>query len=191
MSPPMMKARYLKSTVAAVGTLAPAAVQQIRLVAKPTIATIEAAAPVEWVSMALDVELTHAVAEVMGRDGVVTVNRTGLRLAMRTPLLRPIVEGARRLFGFTPAALLHVCPRAYAAVTRNAGQMSVKKLDLRDYLVTFEDLPELFAADDEYLAGYDGLAQGVVDAFDLEPIVENTRIDATRVQYRIQWRDRA
>jgi len=187
MTEPLIKARYLKGMVAALTGLPPDQRERVGQLAAPAVAAIVQAGATQWVSMSLDVDLNVAVYEVAGMTGSTMINREALRQAFESPLLKHVTEGAIRLFGLTPASLLRVMPRSFAASTKHAGFLRAESTGPNGCSVIHSDLPDLYAANDVYLFGMVGFSLGVLDFFRLQGDARLERIHAREVRCHVQW----
>jgi hypothetical protein len=84
--------------------------------------------------LAGDQHLLHVLAsldrhDIGGRDAVIALNKRSILASSDGPFLRPVVQGAFRLFGVTPRALLKIMSNAWGSATRDAGLMSVVATD--------------------------------------------------------------
>jgi hypothetical protein len=102
----------------------------------------------EWLPVAVDMDVTEAIAAVLGPERGAEFWRKSLLLTLDSPLLKPIVDGAIEIFGLAPEALLRWVPRGWSAVYRNCGNMTVLERGLRSGRVGFDDItPALLRSD--------------------------------------------
>jgi len=154
-----------------------------------TVRIIETSPRTAWLPMALDVELNLAVHKVAGAAGLTALNRQALQNAFRGPLLHPLVEGAKRLFGLSPAALLHLATRPHGAITRDAGTMRAEKVGHNEYMLFHEDMPPLYADNETYLLGFVAIVEGVFAFFECTGEVDLERMSPTAIRLRSRWDD--
>lgn len=185
---PTVKAGYLQSTVAALSALPPSQVERIRACAAEALRLIESARRTAWLPFACDVELNLAVHDVAGAAGLTALNRRALHNAFRGPLLHTVVEGSKRLFGLSPAAMFTVAQRAWGGVTRDAGSVRAENLGSRHYALFHEDMPALYAGNEIYLIGFGAIVEGVLDFFECEGEVRLERVSPDAIRIDVRWR---
>jgi hypothetical protein len=160
----LIRASYLQGNLTGVGALGADVLTQVRSkLGAETLARIEGANRLEWLPMALDVELTHAVFAVAGNAGVRRYNREGFKKSFEGPLLAPILGAATRLFGLSPHGLSKAIPAAFSAATRGFGVLVSEKVDARTLAMEQRDIPADLAGDDVYFDGFIGVLEGTLD----------------------------
>jgi hypothetical protein len=107
-----------------------------------TLQRITHATRVDWLPVELHLELAQAGLRLLGEQGLRDWGRASLARAMRTTFLGPIFEGAVRLFGLSPAALVRTAPSVYQAVFRDCGGLVAVELEERLWRVVLQDLPK-------------------------------------------------
>lgn len=89
---------------------------------------IDAATRVNWFPVQTDIALTEAVARCAGAEGLARWSADTMRRSFEGPMLKPIVDGAIRIFGLSPAGMLKFAPTAWAHIYRNCGALEYKVL---------------------------------------------------------------
>lgn len=115
-----------------------------RIVAELTPATLRRithATRVDWLPIELHLELARAGLRLLGEQGLRDWGRAALTRAMKSTFLGPIFEGAVRLFGLSPAALVRTAPSVYQAAFRDCGGLVAVELEERLWRVVLQDLP--------------------------------------------------
>lgn len=127
-SVPLIKASYFQGNIDALSVLGPREAEA-RERLRSIIDGARAASRADWLPMAWDYELTRVAHSLGGRDAVIELNRRSLLAAVEGPFLRPVVQGAFRLFGVSPQAVLKVVRNAWGAGTKDAGVMTATTTD--------------------------------------------------------------
>jgi hypothetical protein len=154
-----------------------------------TLARLRSVTRLEWLPIEIDLELSRAVADVLGPD----VDRERARLCVlhvfETPLLRPFLHGADMLFGFSPAGLIATIPRGWPAVYRDAG-LPRYEVDggLRRVLI-YQDVPPVVIGSRLYLESLAGALESVFELCKVDGTVSLGPIDvaARRVELHFEW----
>jgi hypothetical protein len=143
----------------------------------------------EWVPIEIDLELSAAVADVLGPD----VDRERARLCVlhvfETPLLRPFIHGADMLFGLSPAGLIATVPRGWPAIYRHAGVLRYEVDDGLRRVLIYEDVLPVVIRSRLYLESLTGALESVFDLSKVEGSVTIGQMDvpARRVELRFEW----
>jgi hypothetical protein len=143
----------------------------------------------EWLPIEVDVELSLAVADVLGPD----VDRERARLCVlhmfETPLLRPFIHGADMLFGLSPAGLIATIPRGWPAVYRHAGVLRYEVADGLRRVLIYDDVPPVVICSRLYVESLAGSLESVFDLSKVEGTVTIGPIDvaARRVELHFEW----
>lgn len=95
-----------------------------------------------FVPLALDVHIVDAVGDVLGLAALDRWARESMRTSARGPLVRPIVEGARRVFGSGVARMVaHMLPRTFAHLYRHAGHFEYRDAAGDTMTFVYRDMP--------------------------------------------------
>jgi hypothetical protein len=129
-SEPLVRARHLRSILEHVSLLPEpprGAVQAAIGQALP--AAIQASASSDWLPFALDLDLTHAVARVLGPEELHRFFQQQQLDSFRSPLFRVLVDSATSLFGFDPGSWARWIPRGWGVVFRGCGEWVVERAE--------------------------------------------------------------
>lgn len=154
-----------------------------------TLELLRSVARLDWLPIEIDIELGLAVADVLGPD----VDRERARLCVlhcfETPLLRPFIQGADMLFGFSPAALIAAIPRGWPAVYRNAGVLRYEVDPGLRRVIICDAVPPRVIASRLYLESIAGALESVFDLSKVEGSVTLGPIDvaARRAELHFEW----
>lgn len=127
-------------------------------------ASVRAALPVEvllaleqtpraaFLPLEFDVHIVDAVAELLGVDALDRWARESMRASARGPLIRPIVEGARRVFGRTASRMVaHMLPRTFGHLYRHAGHFERRAASHDTMTFAYRDMPAMIRESPAYL----------------------------------------
>jgi len=184
MSEALIKASYFQGTINALAVLGSKRAEAERLL-QAEIAATKAASRADWLPMTFDFKLTAVVHDLGGKDAVVALNRASFLAATDGPLLRPIVQGALRVFGVSPRAFVKMVGNAWEAGTRNAGAMSASFEDDHSAIVVLNGLH----AELRWYEGFIGLLEGVYEITAHEGTATVTAHDGGAT-YEMRWRPR-
>jgi uncharacterized protein (TIGR02265 family) len=181
---PEIKASYFRANLDALAVLGNSrATVEAQMATE--IETTRRASRADWLPMAFDEKLSAVVAEVAGRDGVIATNRAAFLAAAEGPFLRPVVQGALRVFGVTPKGILRHLDNTWDAGTRHAGRMEVV---LGEHEATIHHRG-MVAAEAWHL-GFVGLLQGVLELTGFDGTVDMRRADDGHPIYDVRWQTR-
>lgn len=181
-----MRAGHLKENVAALRSLGAEFESRIRARQLANIQIIDRAARMEWLPVRLDAELMEAIAAEGGLPAVHKLNSQAITKTIEGPLLRPLVEGAIKLFGFAPSALVRWTRHAYLQIYRDCGDVVVNE---ERTLVSVFGLPSYLRASAPWLEGVAGALDGTVRVCRGDPKVTYTASDSddTRVDFLVAY----
>lgn len=123
---PEMRAAQLKEDLTALKDLGHDVASRILAdLPAPLLRRIVHSTRVDWLPFELCLDLTRAVHEVGGDDGVRRWARAAVGRSVATSLFKPLVETAIRLFGVSPASIFRVAPQAWQQSFRGCGDLVV------------------------------------------------------------------
>jgi hypothetical protein len=129
-----------------------------------TLAHIRGAGRLDWLPLALDLELSATIIEQLGPELDRSRSRACVRSHLDQPLLRPFVYGVETLFGRTPAAMIAAVPRGWPMLYRNAGALRYEVTGALRRVLIYQDMPRSLAEQPSYL---DAIAASLESLFDL------------------------
>lgn len=97
-----------------------------------------------WVTPETHMTLCEVLHRELGQQGALLFWRDYYLYAFDLSLLSPLVAGARRVFGDDPHSYLRQAPHVYSLVTRDAGSLSVERVDPFRARVQAKQLPPAF-----------------------------------------------
>lgn len=184
MTVPQIKASYFQANLAALAVVGPRR-GEVEALLKDEIDAARMASRADWLPMAFDQKLSRVVEELCGRDAVIAANRVAFLAAADGPLMRPIVQGAFRVFGVTPKGIIRMVHTGWDAGARDAGTMSV---DFDDATATLHHRG--MSAEPSWYAGFVGVLEGVLELTGFDGTAE-MRIDVDgHPIYTCRWTTR-
>jgi hypothetical protein len=181
---PQIKASYFRANLDALAVLGE---QRAAVEARMTeeIEATRRASRADWLPMAFDQKLSAIVAEVAGRDAVIATNRVAFLAAADGPFLRPVVQGALRVFGVTPKGILRQIDSTWNAGTRHAGRMEVI-LGEREATIHHRGM----VADEIWYLGMIGILQGILELTGFDGHADMHLADDGHPVYTLRWQKR-
>lgn len=106
-------------------------------------ATIESASRTDWLDVEVMLGLDAALHETLGTEGFVGFWESFANSSTRIPVLRPLADGALRLFA-GPSNLFKLLPRGYGLIARDLGTIDVTAdEDARRIELVLREVPKL------------------------------------------------
>ena len=178
---PRMLAGFVQSALDAIIDFDPALGRKVRSHLKyETRAAIESASPIALIAVDYDVELNDCFFALAGRANACAALRENLRRSFDKPLLRPLLDGVRAVFGPSLMRTVSLAPRIWGLVYRDAGEMTVAERS--DGRIRFDlcGIPLAIAASPNYLAGTAATLAGLFDIARVDGRVDLTGPDLRR-----------
>lgn len=187
-----IRAAQVQHSLAVVATLAPDAQAHARVLARidpHALTRVREASRVDWLPLAIDLELSAAVEAELGPGQDRERARLAVLESMRSPLLQPFVHGVQTIFSLEPAALLRQAPRAWQAVYRGAGQIRYAVGEGAERVLVFDGLPAEVVASPVYLEAIAGAFASVFTLCKVEGTAEVARVEVAqrRAELRFSW----
>lgn len=186
-----IRAKHVKHNLAAITAMSSADdCARIRAaMGDATVRAIEEAPRTAWLDVQHDINLAQGVTDVLGLEGDRTRARTALRISMDGALLRPMVDGATRLFGLTPSSILRVAGRAWGAIYRDAGAIRVHHDGERHVRIAYAEIDADILRSEVYLASISGALLATFDLCKVEGTVnvENLDRQAATAEFHFRW----
>ena len=187
-SEPMIKASYFQGNLDALHAMGDVGAS-IEAALQPELEATRQASRADWLPMAFDFKLTRLLAEHGGRDAIVDLNKRSFLSAMEGPLLRPIFQGALRLFGVSPRGITRLVQKGWEAGTKDAGTMRAE-FRMDGAVIVHSGM----VADDDWYVGFEGVLQGIFEATSYLGATTTTVTagegDTRTATYDVTWRPR-
>lgn len=160
MSQPVVQASYMKNVLAALERMG-AEGEAVRAADPELFAEIRRAPRLEWLPIAWNVRLVEAVEGALGPGRGLELLTACIHAQLDAPLWKHFTQGAVRLFGLRPDALVRWLPRAFGVVFRNCGEWRVARTGEGAARLEVRDLPPELATQRRWIesmaAGCDAL----------------------------------
>jgi hypothetical protein len=158
-----VRARHLKLALAALRGRPREECEAVLAKIPPEILrAIDESVGVEWFPMPHDLAVTRAIDAALGRGEADRFWRRLAEHSMETPLFRTLVEGARALFGATPAAWARWIPQGWDLIFRDCGSWSVIEGENGRAMLRSQAIPRECASDPVWLAAVASSFSGIV-----------------------------
>jgi hypothetical protein len=159
MPPSEMRAAYMQENIRALASLGGDA-ERIRAAAAEPIAKIMAASRMAWLPIELDLAVHEEIFAAGGAELVLRHANESLRAATRTPLLRPILEGAIRLLGLKPEGIFKWAPQAWSTTFKHCGRVTWQHVAPGHGRVVLGECPPLLVGSRSWLLTAQGAFEG-------------------------------
>ena len=117
-----------------------------------SVLVVETAGPTAWLPAQLNVDLTHAVVDVLGPSESELFFRNMLSVVYDTSLFSGFVRGVVRLMGRDPGAYLKWIAKGYGLAFKDAGTWLVAERGDGHAVLELADLPPPFEGDEVWLS---------------------------------------
>lgn len=188
---PQIKATQVKVSLTIAERLAGERVQELHDAIGPeSLAEIRSAIGTAWLPLEVDIALSHAVEATCGPESDLERARQSLTASMDQKLLRPFIEGVRKVFGLSPKGLLKTSRRAWSSLYRDAGRPRFVDLGANAAALDYEEMPDAVLASEVYLRAIAGAFHALLDLAGVEGEVFVEALDprARSVRFRVTWR---
>lgn len=183
-----MRGSHIRANLQEIDALGAVAAEVRRRIPAAILAEVDASTSVAWLPVECDLAITRAVVDVVGVPGVRAWSRNALVRSAEGPLLRPLIQGARALFGLSPHGIYKVAPRGFAAIYRDAGSLRYTSSGPNAAKLVHTDVPEQLLAVPWYLEGIAGAFEAAYEMFHLEGRVDMDIGSDGTVVYLATWR---
>jgi hypothetical protein len=153
-----------------------------------THATLAAAAPLDWIPAAIDVEVIEAITvalEPAPRDALLAARQ---REEVGSTLLSGFVQTALRAFAPSPANLVKQLPAGWGRVFRDAGWIAIISTGRHDAVTRFHRLPPVCTGSAAWMASLSVSFQALYDLVGVTGTVDCRIEDAAQGVVLVTWR---
>ncbi len=187
---PSIRASQVHANLVALAQLGPDNERRVReAIAPATLHAMQEVISAAWLPVELDIELTEAIARILGAETNRAWSRDGMVRSLKGGMLGPMFQGAVRILGLRPSSIYKFAPSAWKAVYRDCGTLSVTHgAELRAEL-SVEGVPGVMTASRTYFEGIAGALEGVLTVCRVQGSVAVADIDraARRVVLDATW----
>jgi hypothetical protein len=145
-----------------------------------------------WLPVAIDMDVTEAITAALGPEQSAAFWRKILLETLESPLLKPLLDGVVSIFGLAPESLLRWAPRAWLAIYRNAGTMTVLERGIRSGRLGFDDITPALVRSGDFIEALRASCEAVFTLCHVygEVKVESCDLAARRAVYAFSWTPR-
>jgi hypothetical protein len=185
---PVVRARHLKTTLAAADRLPEAGAIRAAFPAGAA-AEVAASSGFDWLPIGHDLALVRAIHGALGPAGHDAFSRGVIRESFGGPLLRAIVAAAQRTFPGALVAWVHWIPKAWALVFRGCGAWEVELVAPRAVDLRLVALPAAVFADPVWPGSVASSLSAVLDLAGASGTVRLVGLDEGRsaARYEMRW----
>jgi hypothetical protein len=151
---------------------------------------VEGSASSDWIPFQLDLELTHAIARVLGPLGTHRFFQQQQLASFEGPLFKALVDSATSLFGLDPGSWARWIPRGWGTVFRECGQWVIDLSEKGAVDLALVAPPPGCLDDEVWLASVAGSFSAFLVVARCEGEFALDRVDRARdaACYRLRWR---
>jgi hypothetical protein len=192
-SDPAVRAAFTRAALHEALAADPAVAAHLRAaLPASTIAAVLDAGRNAWLPVAIDMDVTEAIAAALGPDRSAAFWRKSLVETLESPLLKPIVDGVVGLFGLAPESLLRWAPRAWLTIYRNCGTMTVLERGIRSGRLGFDDITPALVRSGAFIEALRASFEAVFTLCRVygEVRVESCDLAARQAVYAFSWTPR-
>jgi hypothetical protein len=187
-----VRARHHKAVMASASRLEATKYGAIRArYGRERLAALEAAAGTAWLPVEDDVLLAGAVHDALGLHRFARFYREHFQGAFRTPLFRPIMDGALALFGSKPGLWARTIPPGWSVVFRDCGHWEIVRSLPGTVELALRDLPDACLRDDVWLGAVAASLSAMIDAARVAGGVECVAFDraSREAAFAYRWQE--
>jgi hypothetical protein len=188
MHEPLVRARHLKSVLAAMDRLRERDAVRARLPASMP-ERVEAAHGSDWLPIEHDLAFARALHAVLGKRELDVFNRRMLVASFQGPLLRTLVQTAVELLGVDPGAWARWIPKGWRLVFRDCGTWTIDRIGPREVVLRLSDLPAVCAEDPVWPGSVGSSLSSILDLADARGDLALDSVDAAArtATYTMRW----
>ncbi len=127
------------------------------------VGVIRSASPLKWLPVGLDIALMEAWFAEDGEAEVRSTLRSDFVRTLDQPILRPIITGARAVFGGSTERIVSWMPHAWSVIYRNAGTPEVVEVEKGCVELRIRNLPAAIIESPRYLDTISAVMAGFLD----------------------------
>lgn len=163
--------------------------QLAELIGQSAIDDVRAASSLEWLPAELHGTVADAMIEVAGRSDARALWADVLLDAFGNPVLSPIVSGALRIYGKTPASVMRMTPRAWPLFFRDCGRSWMEPPGEDRATMSFAELPRAIVESTGILDSFLGNCDAALrfTGFSGSAVASYDQIAAACFSIDVQW----
>jgi hypothetical protein len=178
MGSPAVRARHPKYVLASAAAR-PDGGRALRALVDPEVLRrIEDASPLEWLPIEVDVAVARAAHGALGAGGAREFYRDLFREACRSPLLGPVLESAKRMYGAERAAYAKLIPAGWGVMLRDCGTWRIEPDGPGRVDLVLEWLPPACVDHPAWIDGVAASFSAMLEAASVRATVERILLEA-------------
>ena len=186
----LIRAGFVRLAMGRAGALAPALEQHLREALGPELRrALEDAPLLGWLPYAVDVRMAEGILARRGAAGLRAFVLGNTAEAAQTATLRPILDGALRLFGVNPGSMLRVMPDIWRLSYRGVLDVRIERVGDREARIegsrVCAELLASAAAQQVLVAQTEGAMALTRTSVRLDPLVVDR--DRHAITLRVLW----
>jgi len=185
----VVRGRHMQTFLQQIDTLPDGDRTAIRQALSPsTLERIEGVSSVDWVPVAMNLEVTRVVSVQLGSARAPQFFRDFLLAGFATPILHAFVTGAVRLAGSDPGAAFKWIPTGYGLIFRDCGVWATRDRTSSSMAIEVTSLPVLMR-DPIWVTSVAGSFGAIFDLTQKQGtvVVESFDVGAGTVVFRARW----
>jgi hypothetical protein len=187
---PKVRARHMKSMLAATGRLPGGGGAAARALVRPALLEqIEQSSGVDWLPIESNLVVTRALHEVLAPAAFHLFFRDHLLESFQGPLLKTMVDTAVRIFGIDPASWARWVPKGWPLVFKDGGTWTVDRVEPGHVAFRLEALPDACIRDRVWLSSVASSLSAIIELAKAKGGFDLTDVDpvARRASFAMRW----
>jgi len=158
--------------------------------APSTLRSVEDAASISFLPVALDVEVTECLFAEASEERARAVMRSNLASTFEAPVLASLVSAAMRMLGREPARLFRWSPKVWGQLYRDAGELHWVDAGPSAGRLVYQGLPARVVASRPYLIGVEAALGATFELMGVAGEVRLADVDPRlgRAVYELSWK---
>lgn len=145
-----------------------------------------------WVDAELQVAVAEGLLRALGSVGARDFWRSFMLEAFGRALLKPVLLGARALYGGGTLGYLRMAPRVHALVARGCGDMEVEGAELDGHgsaIISVRRMPSVLTGSEAFVLGWYGAAAAVFEVAGArgDARLDLSELDKGRLRIDVEW----
>jgi hypothetical protein len=157
----------------------------VRAAVGPPPPVVAQAAALDWLPASLGLLMDEQIAAAAGLRAVEGLRRRAFLLSASRPLLRPLRDGAIKLFGPRPSSLFRWARHGWDMSMRRLGKVRYDEAE-RGCRLIFTGVPARFAVSEPWRAALSGTLHGMLEAVERSGDVR-LHVDGDALVFRVCW----
>jgi len=187
---PAVRAVSVRDALACLDKYQPGATRRVRsAIPDDVLAVIDSTPKLGWVDIEDEFYVPDTIWLVLGDDEATEMIVDFLQSHLHIPLISPLIENTRKLFGLTPRTALRFLPTGWKLIYRDFGSIEVHSTGDHSAEIVLRDLPRKVVDSDTRLALFRAHFLGIIRMTGYSGDAQIVEIDrpASTVRYELSW----